>query len=82
MLVTPAMDMWPWLVRHAGWLLERDHVKGNKKTAFEDCFGKLYLMKFAKAALFRVKGSKRNQTGSSTREICPWHLVWQDHGIR
>ena len=40
--VTPAMDIWPWLVRHAGWLLERYHVKGNKKTPFEDCFGKPY----------------------------------------
>ena len=35
--VTPAIDVWPWLVRHAGWLLERYHLKGNKKTAFEDC---------------------------------------------
>ena len=40
--VTPAMDVWPWLVRHAGWLLERYHVKGNKKTACEDCCGKPY----------------------------------------
>ena len=33
------------------------HVKGNKKTAFEDCFGKPYqgeVMKFAEAALFCV----------------------------
>ena len=55
--VTPAMDVWPWLVRHAGWLRERCHVKGNKKTAFEDCCGKPYqgeVMKFAEAALFRV----------------------------
>ena len=34
---TPAMDIWPWLVRHAGSLLERYHVKGNK-TAFEGLF--------------------------------------------
>ena len=57
---TPAMDVWPWMVRHAGWLLERYHVKANKKTAFEDCFGKLYqgeVMKFAEAALFRVAAS-------------------------
>ena len=47
----------PWLVRHAGWLLDKYHVKGDKKTAFEDCFGKPYqgeVMKFAEAALFRV----------------------------
>ena len=24
--VTPAMDVWPWLVRHARWLLERYHA--------------------------------------------------------
>ena len=55
---TPAMGMWQWLVRHAGWLLERYHVKGNKKTVFEDCFEKLYqgeFMKFAEVALFRVQ---------------------------
>ena len=55
--VTPAMDVWPWLVRHAGWLLERHPVKGNKKTAFEGCFGKPYqgeVMKLAEAAPFRV----------------------------
>ena len=51
------MDVWPWLVRHAGWLLERYHVKGNKQTTFEDCFGKPYqgeVKKFGKAALFRL----------------------------
>ena len=55
--MTPAMDVWAWLVRHAGWLLERYHVKANKKTVFEDCFGKPYqgeVMKFAEAAPFRV----------------------------
>ena len=44
-------------MRHAGWLLEWHHVKCNKKTAFEDCFGKPYqgeVMKFAEAALFRM----------------------------
>ena len=53
--VTPPMDVWPWLVRHAGWLLERYNVKVNKKAAFENCFGKPYkdeVMEFAEAALF------------------------------
>ena len=48
--VTPAMDTWPWPVQHAGWLLERYHVKGNKEKAFEDCCGKPYqgeILKFA-----------------------------------
>ena len=65
---SPAMDVWPWLVRHAGWLLERYHVKGNKKTPFEGCFGKPYqgeVMQFAEAALFRVavSPSGKNRDG-------------------
>ena len=42
MEVTPDLDVWQWLVRHPGWLLERYHVKCNKKTAFEECCGKSY----------------------------------------
>ena len=89
--VTPATDVWPWLVRHAGWLLDRYHVKGNQKTAFEDCFGKPYqgeVMKFEEAALDRAgvsvewKDSRRNQAGSSRCEIFPWSLAGQDHGFR
>ena len=29
--MTPAMDVWPWLVGHAGWLLEKYHVKGQQE---------------------------------------------------
>ena len=60
-----------WLVRHAGWLLERYHVKVNKKTAFEDCFGKPYqggVMKFAKAALFRVAVSPSGKIRDGVRQ--------------
>ena len=68
--VTPAMDVWPWLVRHAGWLLERYHVK-DRKTAFKDCFGKRYkweVMKFAEAALFRVAVSPSGKIRDGTRQ--------------
>ena len=40
---------------------EIHHVKGNKKTAFEDCFGKPCqgeVMKFVEAALFQVAVSQ------------------------
>ena len=69
--VTPAIDVWPWMVRHAGWLLERYHVKGKKKTAFEDCFGKPYqgeVMKFAEAALFRVAMSPSGKIRDGLRQ--------------
>ena len=65
------MDVWPWLVRHAGWLLERYHVKANKKTALEDCFGKPYqgeVMKFAEAALFRVAVSPSGRIRDGIRQ--------------
>ena len=71
MEVTPARDVWPWLVRHAGWLLWRYHVNGNKKKAFEDCFGKPYqgeVMNFAEAALFRVAVSPSGRTRGGIRE--------------
>ena len=69
--VTPAMDIWPWLVRNAGWFLERYHVKGNKKTASEDCFGTPYqgeILKFAEAALFRLAVSPSGKVRSETRQ--------------
>ena len=87
------MDVWPWLVRHAGWLLERFHVKGNKKTAFEDCFGKPYqgeVKKFAKAAAIEISwigswresyfgaiGAKRTNVVLRTDDIAGM-AIWQD----
>ena len=69
--VTLSMDVWPWLVRHAGWLLERYHVNGNKKTAFEDCSGKPYqgeVMKSAEAALFRLAVSPSGRARNEIRQ--------------
>ena len=68
--VTPAMDVWPWLTRHAGWLLD---VKANTKTAFENCFGKPYqgeVMKFAEAALYRVTVSPSGKSRDGVRQGC------------
>ena len=52
------------VVGETRWKLpERYHVKANKKTAFEDWFGKAYqgeVMKFAEATLFRVGGKIRD----------------------
>ena len=69
--VTPAMDVWPWMVRHAGWLLKSYHVKANKKTALEDCFGKpnqCEVMKFVEAALFRVAVSPSGEIRNGVRQ--------------
>ena len=34
--------VWPWMVRHAAWLLERYQMRANGRTSFEDCFGLPY----------------------------------------
>ena len=71
MEVPPAMDVWPWVVRHAGWLLERCYVKSNKKTVFEDCFGKQYqgeVMKFEEAALFLLAVSPSGRIRDGIRQ--------------
>eukprot|EP00959_Pyramimonas_sp_CCMP1952_P301812 6315014-Pyramimonas_sp.AAC.1 len=55
--IDPSMDIWPWMARHAGWILERYHAKANHRTAYEDCFGKAYqgeVLKFGEAALFKL----------------------------
>ena len=36
--IGPDDDIWPWLVRHSGWCIERFHVRGNGTTSFEDWF--------------------------------------------
>ena len=69
--VTPAMDVWPRLVRHAGWFLGRYRVKADKETAFEDRFGKAYqgeVMKFAEAVLFRVAVSPSGKIRDGVRQ--------------
>ena len=46
-------------------------MKGNKKTAFEDCFGKPYqgeILKFAEAALFRLAVSPSKKVRSEVRQ--------------
>ena len=37
--VDPSMTIWPWLVRHANWLIERFLVRANGATSYEDCYG-------------------------------------------
>jgi hypothetical protein len=31
-LVTSDLAIWPWMVRHAGWLYARFHLKSNQRT--------------------------------------------------
>ena len=58
---------WPWLVRHAPWLLDRFAVKANGHTSYEDAYGTAYngpVLQFLEACLFR---RTKSDTGAMTR---------------
>eukprot|EP00971_Amphidinium_carterae_P333769 6468679-Amphidinium_carterae.1 len=49
--------LWPWLVRHTGWCLNRLHIKGSGGTAFQDMTGVVYhgsLLPFGEVIMFRI----------------------------
>ena len=54
--LSPIRPAWPWLIRHAVWLLDRFALKGNSHTCYEDAFGTVYkgvVLKFLECCLFR-----------------------------
>jgi len=58
--VTPAMNLWPWLVRHAAWSRARFGVNSNLRTAYEDALGSQYagqILPFGEAVMFKVPHS-------------------------
>ena len=38
-VIDPTWIVWPWMVRHTAWQLERFMVRGNGATAYEDSYG-------------------------------------------
>ena len=58
---------WPWLVRHAAWLLDRYAVKATHRTCYEDAYGAGYrgpLLQFLEACLYR---RPKSDSGAMTR---------------
>eukprot|EP00972_Heterocapsa_arctica_P016387 2416308-Heterocapsa_arctica.AAC.1 len=54
--IKPEDCVWPWLVRHAGWIIERFHIKQNGHSAFRNSTGDWYksdLVPFGETVLFR-----------------------------
>eukprot|EP00959_Pyramimonas_sp_CCMP1952_P309229 6471553-Pyramimonas_sp.AAC.1 len=71
MQIDPSMDIWPWIVRRAGWVLERYHVKANHRTAYEDSYGKAYqgeVLKFGEAALFKLSVTATGKIRGGVRQ--------------
>ena len=51
-----SMAVWPWLVRHSAWLVERYQMRANGRTSYQDCFGTIYtgiVLRFGEQAIFR-----------------------------
>ena len=58
---------WPWMVRHAAWLVDRFAVKANGRTCYEDAFGTSYrgpILQMLEACLFR---RSKSDSGAMTR---------------
>ena len=47
-----SMAVWPWLVRHSAWLVERYQMRANGRTSYQDCFSGIVL-RFGEQAVFR-----------------------------
>ena len=79
--VTPSMNLWPWLIRHAVWARARFGAKANLRTAYEDAFGSQYagqILPFGEAVTFfkwKKSGRSSSQRWSSLGER---HFPWQD----
>ena len=51
-----SMAVWPWLVRHSAWLVERYQMRADGRTSYQDCFGTAYtgiVLRFGEQAVFR-----------------------------
>ena len=70
--VTPAVNIWPWMVRHAAWTRSRFAIKANMKTAHEDAYGFSYttpIVPFGEAVLFRMPSSVSGRRTQGQRAL-------------
>ena len=70
--------LWPWLIRHAGWLDARFRVKRNGATPCQDAYDSTYsseLLPFGELELFRIPlphTRRTNQNGTIYRGDSGW----------
>jgi hypothetical protein len=66
--VLPGTLLFPWLVRHASWLLMRFHVRqSTKQTAYQRCVGRVYdgaVVPFAEVCMARIPNEGRSKLDS------------------
>ena len=81
--ISPAMNVWLWLVRHSAWSRARFGVKANLRTAYEDAFGSQYtgqILPFGEAVMFKVphSSSGRKVGGRLLPSLGERHFPGQD----
>ena len=76
--VSANMSLWPWIARHAGWLLTRCKIKGNVCTPYQDAYGTKYSgeMNIAETVLFRFPYPEHRRT-SGKRTLHKGDSVWE-----
>ena len=83
------MSLWPWIARHAGWLLTRCKIKGNGCTPYQDAYGTKYsgeMLNIAETVLLpypdhrRISGKGTLHKGDSVWERGIWCGRSEDTG--
>ena len=68
-----SMAVWPWLVRHSAWLVERYQMRANGRTSYQDCFGTIYtgiVLRFGEQAIFRHPvGTARGRNRQTFKQL-------------
>eukprot|EP00975_Prorocentrum_lima_P042434 8915640-Prorocentrum_lima.AAC.1 len=69
--ITPEHVLWPWLVRHAGWCVDRYAVRKHGRTAFmqlNDCGYRGEIVVFAEVVLWRLQIPSDRRVGGMLTE--------------
>ena len=85
------MSLWPWIARHAGWLLTRCKIKGNGCAPYQDAYGTKYsgdMLNIVETVLFRfpcpdhrrISGKRTLHKGDSVWERGIWCGRSEDTG--
>ena len=85
------MSLWPWIARHAGWLLTRCKIKGDGCTPNQEAYGTKYsgeMLNIAETVLFRfpypdhrrISGKRTLHKGDSIWERGIWYGRSEDTG--
>eukprot|EP00959_Pyramimonas_sp_CCMP1952_P063094 1318730-Pyramimonas_sp.AAC.1 len=67
----PPMDVWPWMVMRAGWVIERYVMRANQRAAFEGSFGKkcqCEALKSGEFALLRLAVAATGKVRAGVRQ--------------